>query len=175
MHSNVTDVATPVTFHLSAKLLDVAKPSAGVALLLISMITVPGHVASFAAGVAQLLPLLFRFLAVPRNVTTPVAIVACILSLVTVPGHMSLVTTPITEQLLSTSPTPATSTRTTGIRAVLDPMTRAATSKTLTVAVHLHNLNKHINYQKQSKIENPAVSHKHNIYKEHFSIKDINI
>lgn len=68
---------SPVTFHHIAKLLDVTKPTAGVALLLIGMITVTGHVASFAAGVAELLPLLFGLLAVPGNVATPVAVVAC--------------------------------------------------------------------------------------------------
>lgn len=67
----------PVTFHLIAKFLNVAKPTAGVALLLVGMVTVTGHVASFATGVAQLLPLLFGLLAVPGNVTTPVAVVAC--------------------------------------------------------------------------------------------------
>ncbi len=67
---------SPVTFHHIAKLLDVTKPTAGVALLLIGMITVTGHVASFAAGVAELLPLLFGLLAVPGNVATPVAVVA---------------------------------------------------------------------------------------------------
>lgn len=67
---------SPVTFHLIAKFLDVAKPAAGVALLLIGMITVTGHVTSFATGVAELLPLLFGLLAVPGNVATPVAVVA---------------------------------------------------------------------------------------------------
>lgn len=67
---------SPVTFHLIAKFLDVAKPSAGIALLLVGMITVAGHVTSFAAGVAELLPLLFGLLAVPGNVAAPVAVVA---------------------------------------------------------------------------------------------------
>lgn len=140
MYSNVTNLTTPVTFHLIAQLLDVAKPTAGVALLLIGVIAVTGHVTSFPTSVAELLPLLFGLLAVPGNVTTPVAVVARILSLVTVPGHVSLVSTPITEQLLASSSSPATATRTTGIRAVLDPMSRAATSKALTVAAHLHYL-----------------------------------
>lgn len=68
---------SPVALHLVAKFLDVAKPTAGVALLLVGMITVTGHVASFAAGVAKLLPLLFGLLAIPGNVATPVAVVAC--------------------------------------------------------------------------------------------------
>lgn len=67
---------SPVTFHLIAEFLDVTKPTAGVALLLVSMVTVTGHVTSFTAGVAELLPLLFGFLAVPGNVATPVAVVA---------------------------------------------------------------------------------------------------
>lgn len=54
-----------------------AKPTAGVALLLVGMITVAGHVASFSTGVAKLLSLLFRLLAVPGDVTTLVAVVAC--------------------------------------------------------------------------------------------------
>lgn len=140
VHSDMTNLTTPVTFHLVAKLLDVAEPTAGVALLLIGVVTVASHVAGFATGVAQLLPLLPGLLAVPGNVTTPVAVVARILSLVTVPGHVSLVSTPITEQLLSSSPAPATSPSATGIGTMLDPMTRTATSKALTVAAHLHNL-----------------------------------
>lgn len=72
-----TNQHSPVTFHLVAKFLDVAKPTAGVALLLVGMITVAGHMTSFAAGVAQLLPLLFGLLAVPGNVATPMAVVAC--------------------------------------------------------------------------------------------------
>ena len=76
MFENRTRQHSPVTFHLIAKFLDVAKPTTRVALLLVSMITVPSHVASFAAGVAELLPLLFGLLAVPGNVATPVAVVA---------------------------------------------------------------------------------------------------
>ena len=68
--------SSPVTFHLVAEFLDVAKPTARVALLLVGMITFTGHVTSFAAGVAQLLPLLFGLLAVPGNVAAPVAVVA---------------------------------------------------------------------------------------------------
>lgn len=98
MHSDVADIATPVTFHLIAKFLDVAKPAAGIALLFVCAVTVAGHVARLAAGVADLLPLLFGLLAVPGNVASPVAVVARILSLVTVPGHVSLFSTPITEQ-----------------------------------------------------------------------------
>lgn len=109
VHSDMTNLTTPVTFHLITKFLDVTKPAARVALLLIGVIAVTGHVAGFAARVAELLPLLFGLLAVPGNVTTSVAIVACILSLVTVPGQVSLVTTPIAEHLLGSSPTPAAS------------------------------------------------------------------
>jgi len=138
MHGDVTDLATPVTFHLVAKFLDVAKAAAGVALLLVGVIAVAGHVTSFAASVAQLFPLLLGLLAVPGNVATPVAVVARILGLVTVPGHVSLVSTPITEEL--SSPTPAASTRVGRIGAMLDPMPGASTSKALTVAAHLHYL-----------------------------------
>lgn len=48
----------------------------------------------------------------------------------------------IVYSTLASPPTPATSTCTTGIRAVLDPMPGAATSEALTVAAHLHYLNK---------------------------------
>lgn len=99
MHSNVANVATPVTFHLNTKFLDVTKPTAGVALLVVGMLTVTGHVAWFVAVVAQLQPLLSGLLAIPGNVATLVAVVARILSLVTVPGHVSLFPTPITEHL----------------------------------------------------------------------------
>lgn len=67
---------SPVTFHLIAQFLDVAKPTARVALLLIGMIAIARHVTSFATGVAQLLPLFFGLLAIPGNVATPVAVVA---------------------------------------------------------------------------------------------------
>lgn len=140
VHSNVTNLATPVTFHLIAKFLNVTKPTTGVALLLIRMVTVTGHMASFAAGVAQLLPLFLRLLAVPGNVATPVAVVARIFSLVTVACHVSLVSTPIAEQLLASSPAPATAT-TSSTRTVLDPMPGAATSKAFAVAAHLHYKN----------------------------------
>lgn len=70
-------MASPVTFHFIAKFLDVAKRPTGEALLLIGMIALAGHVTSFSAVVALLLPLPFGLLAVPGNVTTPVAVVAC--------------------------------------------------------------------------------------------------
>lgn len=68
---------SPVTFHLIAKFLDVAKPTAGVAFLLVGMVTLSGHVTSFAAGVAELLSLLSGLLAVPENVASAAAVVAC--------------------------------------------------------------------------------------------------
>lgn len=139
LHSDMTNLTTPVTFHLITDLLDVTKRSTGVALLLIGMVAVTSHVTSFAAGVAQLLPLLFGLLAVARNVATPVAVVARIFSLVTVPCHVSLVAAAIAEQLSSPAP-PSTSSCAAGTGAMLDPMPRAATSKTLTVAAHLHYL-----------------------------------
>lgn len=52
-----------------------AKASTRVALLLIGMVTVPGYMASLATIVAALLPLLPGLLAVPGNMTTPVAVV----------------------------------------------------------------------------------------------------
>lgn len=70
-------LASPVTFHFIAKFLDVAKRSTGEALLLVGMIALAGHVTSFSAVVALLLPLPFGLLAVPGNVTALVAVVAC--------------------------------------------------------------------------------------------------
>lgn len=67
---------SPVTFHLFTKFLDVTKATAGVTLLLIGMVTVTGHMSSFATAEAELLSLLLRLLAVPGNVTTPVTVVA---------------------------------------------------------------------------------------------------
>ena len=68
--------ASPVTFHFIAQFLDVAKTSAAVALLLIGMVTLASHVACFATAVAVMLPLLLGLCAVPRDVATPVAVVA---------------------------------------------------------------------------------------------------
>lgn len=70
-------MVSPVTFHFIATFLDVTKPAAGVALLLGGMIAVTGYVTSFSTVVAHVLPLPFGLLAVPGNVTTPVAVVAC--------------------------------------------------------------------------------------------------
>ena len=67
---------SPVTFDFIAEFLDVTKATAGIALLLVGMVTVTGHVASLATAVAALLPLLFGLLAVPGNMATPVAVVA---------------------------------------------------------------------------------------------------
>ena len=49
--------------------------STRVALLLVGMVAIPGHMASLATVVAALLSLLPGLLAVPGNMTTPVAVV----------------------------------------------------------------------------------------------------
>lgn len=67
---------SPVTFYFITKFLDVAKASAGIALLLVGMVAVAGHVASLATAVATLLPLLLGLLAVTGNMAAPVAVVA---------------------------------------------------------------------------------------------------
>lgn len=67
---------SPVTFDFITKFLDVAKATAGIALLLVGMVTVAGHVASLATAVATLLPLLLGLLAVTGNMAAPVAVVA---------------------------------------------------------------------------------------------------
>ncbi|KAF3851992.1 hypothetical protein F7725_005347 [Dissostichus mawsoni] len=97
MHRNVANVATPVTFHLITKSLDVTKPTAGVALPV-------------------------------------VAVVAHILSLVTVPGHRSLVSTPITEHFLVSSSTPAAAAATTTINAATATTINAAAATTINAA-----------------------------------------
>lgn len=53
-----------------------SKVTAGVTLLFIGVITVTGHVTGFSTGVAKLLSLFLRFLALPGNVATLVAVVA---------------------------------------------------------------------------------------------------
>lgn len=53
-----------------------AESAAGVALLLVGVVTVTGYVADFATVVADLLPLLLGLLAVPGDVAAPSAVVA---------------------------------------------------------------------------------------------------
>jgi len=120
MHGDVTDLTTPVTLDFITKLLDVTKASAGVAFLLVGMVTLTGHVSGFATAVAHLLSLLLRLLAVARDVTTPVAVIARILSLLTIPGDVTLFSTPIAEKVSSPAPaaSPASS-----IGTILDPVT----------------------------------------------------
>lgn len=143
LHSNMADLTTPVTLDFVTELLDVSKSTTGVALLLVGVFTVPGHMSGLAAVVAALLPLLPRLLAVPGNVTTPVAVVARILSLFTVLGNVALFSASVAEQIhpLTPSSAPATAATTTAssIGAVLHPVSTAATSETLTAA-HFHSL-----------------------------------
>lgn len=108
VHGDMTKLSTPVTFHLVTKLLDVAKAAAGVALLLIG-IAITGHVTGLATGVAELLPLLFGLSTFTRNVASPVAVVARILWLVTVPGQVPWVSAPIAVQVLASPPASPTS------------------------------------------------------------------
>jgi len=138
VHGDVTSLSTPVTFDFITDFLDVAEASAGVALLLVSVVAVAGHVARLAAGVARLVPLLLGLLAVPRDVARPVAVVAGIFALFTVPGHVALLSTPVADLVTSTASASATP----SIRAVLEPMSRAAAAETVAgAAVHVHNLN----------------------------------
>jgi len=143
LHSNMADLTTPVTLDFVTELLDVSKSTTGVALLLVCMFTVPGHMSGLAAVVAALLPLLPGLLAVPGNMTTPVAVVACILSLFTVLGNVALFSAPVAEQIhpLSPSSAPATAAASaSSIGAVLHPVSTAATSEALTAAAHFHFL-----------------------------------
>lgn len=140
LHSNMADLTTPVTLDFVTELLDVSKSTTGVALLLVGMFTVPGHMSGLATVVAALLPLLPWLLAVPGNMTTPVAVVARILSLFTVLGNVALFSASVAEQIHSLSPSSAPATATaSSIRAVLHPVSTAATSEALT-ATHFHSL-----------------------------------
>lgn len=139
LHSNMADLTTPVTLDFVTELLDVSKSTTGVALLLVGVFTVPGHMSGLAAVVAALLPLLPRLLAVPGNVTTPVAVVARILSLFTVLGNVALFSASVAEQIPSSAPATAATTTASSIGAVLHPVSTAATSETLTAA-HFHSL-----------------------------------
>jgi len=120
MHGDVTDFTTPVTLDFITKLLDVTKASTGIAFLLVGMVTLTGHVSGFTTAVTHLLSLLLRLLAVTRDVTTPVAVVARILSLLTIPGDVTFFSAPIAEKVLASSSatSPASS-----IGTVLDPVT----------------------------------------------------
>jgi len=138
LNSNMADLTTPVTLHFVTELLDVTEASTGVALLLVGMVAVPGHMASLATVVAALLPLLPWLLAVPGNMTTPVAVVARILGLFTVPGNVALFSASVAEKILSSSSAPAATTSS-SIGAILSPVPRAATAETLTVT-HFHSL-----------------------------------
>lgn len=138
LNSNVTDLTTPVTLDFVAQLLDVAKASARIALLLVGMVAVPGYMASLAAVVAALLPLLPRLLAVPGNMTTPMAVVTSVLSLFTVLGNVALLSTSVAEKIFSPSSAPATTTAPC-IGAVLHPVSTTATTEAL-AATHFHSL-----------------------------------
>ena len=64
----------PVALDFVAEFLDVAEAPTRVALLLVAMVTVAGHMPHLPAGVAALLP--FRLLAVSGDVTAAVAVIA---------------------------------------------------------------------------------------------------
>ena len=53
-----------------------SKAPTGIALLLVGVVTVAGHMASLATVVAHLLPLLLGLLAVSGDMATPAAVVA---------------------------------------------------------------------------------------------------
>lgn len=68
-------VSSPVAFDLITVLLEVSEAATGVALLLVGVVAVPGHVSGLPTVVAQLFSLLFGLLAVPGDVTAPAAVV----------------------------------------------------------------------------------------------------
>lgn len=67
----------PVTLDLVTQFLDVSEAPAGVALLLVGVVTVASHVTGFTAVITTLLPFLFGLFTVSGNMATPVAVVAC--------------------------------------------------------------------------------------------------
>jgi len=141
VHSNVASLSTPVAFHFVTGFLDVPEAATGVALLLVGMVAVAGHMARLPAGVARLVPLLLRLLTVPGDVARPAAVVARVLALFTVPSHVALLSTPVANLIPSTSTStpPATAAAATPtIGAVLEPMPRPATSKAVATVVHIH-------------------------------------
>lgn len=72
----MANFTTPVALNLLTAFLYVPKSTTRVALLLVSVVAVSGHMAGFATVVTDLLSLLLRLLAVPRDVATPSAVVA---------------------------------------------------------------------------------------------------
>lgn len=134
MHGDMADLPTPVAFDPVAAFLDVSKAAAGVALLLVGVVTVACHVSSLAAVVAHLLALFLRFLAVSGDVTSSATVITGILSPLTVSGDVSELPTAITEQIFAsatTFPSPSAAAGT-----VLHPVATAATTETLITAHH---------------------------------------
>lgn len=133
----MADLPTPVAFDLVAAFLNVSKAAAGVALLLVGVVAVPGHVAALPTVVAQLLSLLLRLLAVSGDVTCSLAVITGVLSLLTVSGDMSGFPTSITEQIFASATTFRSSSPSTWT--VFHPVTTAATAETLITAHHHGN------------------------------------
>lgn len=135
LDGDVSDLAAPVALDFLAALLDVSEAAAGVALLLVGVVAVAGHVTGFTAVVAHLLPLLLGLLAVPGDVTASATVVARILSPLTVPRNVARFSAAIAEKIFP--PATALATSTSSIWTVLDPVASAAATKTLVAA---HNL-----------------------------------
>lgn len=133
LHGNMANLSTPVALDFLAEFLDVTEAPAGVAFLLVAMVTVACDMPRLPAGVAALLAL--GLLAVPGDVPTPVAVIAGILCLLTISCDVTLLSAAVTEQIFPT-PTPPT-TPTSCFGAVLDPVSGAATPEAFTAA-HIH-------------------------------------
>lgn len=111
----MADLSAPVALDLLTALLDVSEAAAGVALLLVGVVTIARHVTGLAAVVAQLLALLLGLLAVSGDVTSSAAVVAGILCALAVSGHVPKFATSVTEQVFAsaaTFPSPSAATRT---------------------------------------------------------------
>lgn len=132
LYGDVSDLSAPVALDLLAALLDVSEAAAGVALLLVSVLAVAGHMTGFATVVADLLALLLGLLAVPGDVSASATVVARILGPLTVPGHVSRLSTAIAEEIFPSATT--LSTAAAGVRTVLDPVARAAATEALAAA-----------------------------------------
>lgn len=130
----MSDLPTPVAFDFLAAFLDMSETAAGIALLLVGVVAVPGHVSCLPTVVAKLLSLLLRLLAVSGDVTSSATVITGVLGPLTVSGDVSEFPAAITEQIFASAPSfPSSSTAT---RTVLHPVTAAATPETLITAHH---------------------------------------
>lgn len=134
----MANLPTPVAFDLLTAFLDVTKATTGVALLLVSMVTVTCHVTSLSTVVAHMVTLLLWLLTVSRDVTSFATVVTGVLCPLTVLDHVSSYSTTITGEIFASAaafaPSPGSSMWT-----ILLPVASVATAITLVTTHHYHN------------------------------------